>query len=79
MPRWLVELGESYCEFGRDRTLVGMGDPAREIAAVASAGAPTLVVIGMRGADDAPIGGIGSVARELLIRAPLPVLAVNGA
>jgi nucleotide-binding universal stress UspA family protein len=32
----------------------------------------------MRGGDDAPIGSIGSVARELLTRAPLPVLAVNG-
>lgn len=75
MPRWLVELGQSH---GRDRTEVAMGDPAREITAVASSGAATLVVVGMRGADDTPIGSIGSVARELLTRAPLAVLAVNG-
>jgi nucleotide-binding universal stress UspA family protein len=36
-----------------------------------------LVVVGMRGADGAPSGSVGSVARELLTRGPLPVLAVN--
>jgi nucleotide-binding universal stress UspA family protein len=78
MPRWLGELGQSQGVFGRDRTEVRMGDPVREITAVAGSGAATLVVVGMRGADDAPLGSVGSVARELLARAPLPVLAVNG-
>lgn len=78
MPPWLVELEQSHELVGRDRTEVRMGDPAREITAVASPGTATLVVVGMRGADDAPIGSIGSVARELLTRGPLPVLAVNG-
>lgn len=77
MARWLVELGQSHGVAGRDRTEVAMGDPAREITAFATSGSPTLVVVGMRGADGAPPGSIGSVARELLTRAPLPVLAVN--
>ena len=77
MPQWLAELAESHSVHG-DRMEVAMGDPAREITAVAGAGDATLVVVGMRGGDDAPIGSIGSVARELLTRAPLPVLAVNG-
>jgi len=78
MARWLVELGQSHNVRGRDRTEVAMGDPAREITACARSSEATLVVVGMRGADDAPIGSIGSVARELLTRAPVPVLAVNG-
>jgi nucleotide-binding universal stress UspA family protein len=78
MPSWLAELGQSHGIFERDRTEVRMGDPVREITAAASAGTATLVVVGMRGADDAPRGSLGSVARELLARAPLPVLAVNG-
>ena len=78
MPRWLVELAQSHGVFGRDRTEVRMGDPAREITAVASSGAATLVIVGMRGADEAPLGSLGSVARDLLARSPFPVLAVNG-
>ena len=78
MARWLVELEPSHNELDHDRTRVAMGDPAREITAVASSEAATLVVLGMRGADEAPLGSIGSVARELLTRGPLPVLAVNG-
>jgi len=78
MPRWLVELAQSHGVFGRDRTELRMGDPAREITGVAGAGAATLVIVGMRGADEAPLGSLGSVARDLLARAPFPVLAVNG-
>ena len=78
MARWLVELGRSHNVSGRDRIDVATGDPAREIAAVAACNEATLVVVGMRGADDAPMGSLGSVARELLTRAPLAVLAVNG-
>lgn len=78
MSRWLVELGRAHHVSGRDRIDVATGDPAREIAAVAACNEATLVVVGMRGADDAPMGSLGSVARELLTRAPLAVLAVNG-
>lgn len=76
--RWLVKLGQSHVVLGRDRTEVTIGDPAREIAATAAAVPGTVVVVGMRGADDTPVGSIGSVARELLNRAPMPVIAVNG-
>lgn len=76
---WLVELGHAHDVPGRDRIEVVMGDPAREIAATAASIPATLVVAGMRGADGAPPGSIGSVVRELLTRAPIPVLAVNGA
>ena len=78
MARWLVELGQSHNVLGRNRTEVAMGDPAREITTYARSSDAALVVVGMRGADDAPTGSIGSVARELLTRAPVPVLAVNG-
>lgn len=78
MARWLVELRQSHDVYGRDRIEIVMGDPAREITAIARSTDATLIVVGKRGADDAPTGGIGSVARELLTRAPLPVLAVNG-
>jgi nucleotide-binding universal stress UspA family protein len=35
-------------------------------------------VLGKRGADGAPRGSLGSVARELVARCPAPVLAVEG-
>jgi nucleotide-binding universal stress UspA family protein len=73
----LAQLGQSHVVLGRDRTEVAVGDPAREIAATAASVAGTIVVVGMRGADEAPPGSIGSVVRELLTRAPIPVLAVN--
>jgi nucleotide-binding universal stress UspA family protein len=79
MPRWLIELRQSFDVGDGDRTEVAMGDPAREITAIARSSGPALVVIGLRGGDDAPVGSIGSVARELLTRAPLPVLAVSDA
>lgn len=60
-----------------DATEVATGDPAREIVRTAMERGPSLIVVGMRGADDAPPGSIGSVARELLTRGPVPVLAVN--
>jgi len=62
---------------GRDRTAVAIGDPAREIVATAGSIVGTVVVVGMRGADDTPPGSLGSVVRELLTRAPMPVIAVN--
>jgi nucleotide-binding universal stress UspA family protein len=54
-----------------------VGDPAREIASLALEYGSALVVVGKRGADGVPLGSIGSVARELLTRAPVPVLAVS--
>jgi len=75
--QWLSHLGEAHVVLGRDRTEVAAGDPAREIAAIAASVVGTMVVAGMRGADEAPPGSIGSVVRELLTRAPIPVLAVN--
>lgn len=73
---WLVDLVKSS-ETQPDRVEVTTGDPAREITATAMSLASPVVVVGMRGADDAPRGSVGSVARELLTRAPVPVLAVN--
>ena len=54
-----------------------MGDPAREIVAAAVARGGGLLVVGKRGADESPVGSLGSVARELLAKSPLPVLAVD--
>lgn len=73
---WLVDLVQAS-EAHPDRVEVTTGDPAREITATAMTLASPLVVVGMRGADDAPRGSVGSVARELVTRAPVPVLAVN--
>lgn len=75
--RWLHELARSEDGSGMVRVKTTVGDPAREIAAVALEYGSTLVVVGKRGADGAPLGSIGSVARELLTRAPVPVLAVS--
>lgn len=75
--RWLMQLGRAHNVLGRDATEVATGDPAREIVRTAVERGSSLVVVGMRGADDAPQGSIGSVARELLTRGPIPVLAVN--
>jgi nucleotide-binding universal stress UspA family protein len=76
--RWLVELASAHRALSRDRMEVTIGDPARELARAATPNDQTLVVVGMRGADRAPVGSVGSVARELLTRGTMPVLAVNG-
>ena len=78
LGRWLRELGRSHNVLGRDRTEVVVGDPVREITVASQPTDRTLVVLGMRGADGAPPGSLGSVARELLTRGSMPVLAVNG-
>jgi len=59
------------------RIRVAIGDPAREIIATAEQHEAPLIVVGKRGDDGAPEGATGSVARELLARAPFPVLAVS--
>lgn len=76
--RWLADLGQSHNVLGQDRTELVVGDPVREVTAAAMENERSLVVVGMRGADSAPVGSVGSVARELLTRAPMPVLVVNG-
>ena len=73
--RWLASLEGWHNVRGRDRTDIAVGDPVREIAAAATAPG-ALVIVGARGADGAPRFSLGSVARELLTRAPVPVLAV---
>jgi nucleotide-binding universal stress UspA family protein len=77
--RWLAHLSRSHNAGGQDVTEVAVGDPAREIVRTAMERGTSLVVVGMRGADEAPSGSIGSVARELLTRGPMPVLALNAA
>ena len=59
------------------RLTLAMGDPAREIVAAAVARGGGLLVVGKRGADESPVGSLGSVARELLAKSPLPALAVD--
>jgi nucleotide-binding universal stress UspA family protein len=61
----------------RESTEILMGDAAREIVLASMARGRSLAVVGMRGADEAPPGSVGSVARELISRAPMPVLAVS--
>ncbi len=73
--KWLMQLVRA--DIGPDSKHVAMGDPVREIVNTAMRLEAPLVVVGMRGADEAPPGSIGSVARELLTRGPMPVLAVN--
>ena len=74
--RWLVELMDARRAGSPAAVEVSMGDPAREITGRALAEAGAMIVVGQRGADEAPVGSLGSVARELLTRAPVPVLAV---
>lgn len=59
------------------RLTLAMGDPAREIVAAGAARGGGLLVVGKRGADESPVGSLGSVARELMAKSPLPVLAVD--
>ena len=76
-PRWVMQLGHADEDVGRLSTEIAIGDPAREIVRTAMDSEAPLVVVGLRGADEAPAGSLGSVARELLTRGPMPVLAVN--
>ena len=74
--RWLVELMDVRRGGAAATVEVSIGDPAREITRRALADDGAMIVVGQRGADVAPVGSLGSVARELLTRAPVPVLAV---
>lgn len=74
---WLDSMVQSPEAIARERMEVAVGDAPREIISSGLAAGAPLVVVGMRGADGAVPGSIGSVARELLTRAPMPVLGVN--
>lgn len=75
---WLDELARSPDSVARERAEIAVGDAPREIVAASIASGTSLIVAGIRGADGAVVGSIGSVVRELLTRAPVPVLAVTG-
>jgi nucleotide-binding universal stress UspA family protein len=63
------------------RLSVPTGDAGREIVRLAKQGGGSgarLVVLGKRGADEAPDGSLGSVARDVLARSASPVLALDG-
>lgn len=74
--RWIARLLATSLHDRRD-IRVAIGDSAREIIATAEQHEMPLIVVGKRGDDGAPDGATGSVARELLTRAPFPVLAVD--
>jgi len=74
---WLDELARSADSVARERAEIAVGDAPREIVSASIAFGTSLIVAGMRGADGAVVGSIGSVVRELLTRAPVPVLAVT--
>jgi nucleotide-binding universal stress UspA family protein len=61
---------------GGGLTLV-VGDAAREIVACGVLHGGGVLVVGKRGADESPVGSLGSVARDLLATSPLPVLAID--
>jgi nucleotide-binding universal stress UspA family protein len=56
---------------------LAVGDAAREIVAAGIRHGAGLLVVGKRGADDSPVGSLGSVTRDLLATSPLPVLAIE--
>jgi nucleotide-binding universal stress UspA family protein len=76
---WFDALASSPESSPREHTELTVGDAFREIISSGLAAGAPLIVAGMRGADGAVPGSLGSVVRELLTRAPVPVLAVNGA
>jgi nucleotide-binding universal stress UspA family protein len=66
----------SPADADRGLTLV-VGDAAREIVAAGVLHGGGVLVVGKRGADETPVGSLGSVARDLLATSPLPVLAID--
>jgi nucleotide-binding universal stress UspA family protein len=75
---WLASLARAADPATTCRLAIPVGDAAREIAGFAARRGPSLVVLGKRGADEAPAGSLGSVARELLLRGSVSVLALDG-
>ncbi|MDB4917653.1 MAG: UspA protein [Gemmatimonadetes bacterium] len=76
-PAWLAALLRRQQTPDDTRSEVAAGDPARELVGRALAVGDALLVVGKRGADATPRGSVGSVARALLARSPVPVLAVE--
>jgi nucleotide-binding universal stress UspA family protein len=74
--RWMDDIRARLLPSNAVVTLA-IGDPAREIVNTALASSAAMIVIGKRGDDESPVGSLGSVARELLTAAPVPVLAVD--
>jgi nucleotide-binding universal stress UspA family protein len=56
---------------------LAVGDAAREIVTAGMLRGGGVLVVGKRGADESPVGSLGSVARELLATSPLPVLVID--
>ena len=56
-----------------------VGHPAAEILASVRDHQPDLVVVGARGVDEAPIGGLGSVSQKIARYAPCSVLVAREA
>ena len=77
VPAWLKMMARHDRTAAQHQARVAIGDPAREIMAAARALGAAMVIVGKRGEDASPIGSVGSVARELLAAAPVPVLAVD--
>lgn len=78
---WLLRLVSSVRVPGARvaaQLAVASGDAGRALAALAERDGPSVIVVGKRGADGAPPGSLGSVARELVARGPSPVLVVEG-
>jgi nucleotide-binding universal stress UspA family protein len=77
LPHWLLERTRLDSPLDGLRPRVVIGDPAREIMTLARSLGAAMIVTGKRGEDEAPRGSVGSVARELLAKASVPVLAVD--
>ena len=67
--------GSSACD--TSATLVGSGDPARRIAAVAESARADLIVVGARGTGAVGDALLGSVSSRLAADAPCPVLVIS--
>jgi nucleotide-binding universal stress UspA family protein len=76
-PGWMMDLVRRNPSVIDGRIVIAAGDPAHEIISAACAHGGSMIVVGKRGEDESPIGSIGSVARELLTTAPVPVMAVD--
>ena len=75
--RGLERLLHAMAGTGGTSPVIAVGDPACKIAAAAREQGSAIVIVGKRGADDAPRGSLGSVARDLIARSPAPLLLVE--
>lgn len=74
---WLASLARVADPATTCRLTAPVGDAARAICEVAARRGPALVVVGKRGADEAPPGSLGSVAREVVLRGATSVLVLD--